>query len=434
MNQASLIGISDSTRQTTTRKNQISFFLVAFVLVLLPLERMSFPLSLKIADFALALLIGYGVYRFFSEKQRIHAPLAFPAWLILAVSLLAVLAAPLNTDSIIAIVQEIYLFVWFILLINTLTTLKPSDFDTLIKIWSIVAILEAITSLMGMMKIGPAIFYTSPIKGNILDTGEFNRGFGTFANPNATGAYLAISFFMLQATRWPKWIRVVLGMFMYAGIYSSGSMGAILGTTIGFGSLIFLNMAVKNQRVIFLLTGALAIGMAALIIVFTFFNPMPSLSQITVASKGNQVLALTLGRLTHSVSGRTDLLGDAEQVFERYPFGMGPNTADVHNDYIAFLFDRGPLGLIGWLLLVITTLITPLWKIGQYKDKFRCWQILALWAGFLAISILALTHEISHFRQVWALMAFIYAAYYLFLSNNGPIPVSTNPRVENLTT
>ncbi len=399
---------------------RIGFWLVILVLFLMPLEQVIFPFSLKLVDTALLLLVGYVILIFFRKNWRMQVPLAFPAWIILVASLLAMIAAPLNTGSILAIVQELYIFVWFITLTNILTIFKLSDFDGLIRFWSVIALIEAVTSLMGMMKVGPPMFYTSPIKDNVLDTGSFNRGFGTFANPNGTGAYLAISFFVLQATGWPKWVRVILGIFMYAGIYSTGSMGALLGTAIGFIALVIMNMILNNRRIIFLLVGVLAVSGAAVIVLTTFFNPVQWLSQLTYVGKENPVLALTLGRLTHSVSGRAILVGGAWQVFEQYPLGTGPNTADAHNDYIAFLFDRGSLGLLGWLGIIIITLITPLWKINQYKDKRRRWQMLALWAGFLDVSILAVTHEISHFRQVWALIAFLYAAYYHFFDFENP--------------
>jgi O-antigen ligase len=393
---------------------RIAYLFVTLALLLLPIERVVFPLSLKLIDLVLLLITGVGCLFFLRENHRIQVPLALPAWLILLASLFATITTPFMTDSILAIVQELYLFAWFVILTNILTIFKPSDFDNLIKIWSIIATLEAAASLMGMFQIGPAMFYTSPIKDNILDTGAFNRGFGTFANPNATGAYLVISFFILQATGWPKWVRTILGIFLYAGIYSTGSMGAILSAAIGFIVLLILNIVLNNRRINLLLSGILAIGLAIIMLVVVFFKPVQSLSQFTAVGKENELLALTLGRLTHSVTGRQVLVQDAWQVFERYPFGTGPNTADAHSDYLAFLFDRGLLGFVGWVLMVITTLITPFLKINRQKDGFRLWQILSLWAGFLAISIIAFTHEISHFRQVWVLMAFIYAAYYGF--------------------
>jgi len=403
------------------------FWLVILVLFLLPLERIIFPLSLKAVDLILVPLIGLGGLYFFRESRRFQVPLALPTWLIMIASLMATISIP-TFDSLLAIIQEVYLFIWFVALTNILTTFKPSNFDMLITIWSIIAVFEAATSLMGMLKIGPAIFYTSPIKDNTLSTGAFNRGFGTFANPNATAAYLAISFFILQAAIWPKWLRIVFGSFIYMGIYSTGSMGAILSTTIGIITLVIFTSILNNRSRLLLYGGGVSIVIVFAILMFFLSQskgPFFSLSEITSVGKENQILALTLGRLNHSVSGRVTHYDDAWQAFEKNPLGSGPNISDSHNDYIAYLFDRGLLGFFGWLGLVITTLLTPLSSIKQSQNNFRLKQILALWAGFLVVSIDAFTHEISHFRQVWVLMAFLYAAYYRFASTDNK-SINTN--------
>jgi len=427
MKEASLqIGISYIARQTAIRKSHISFLLVALVLFLLPIERFSFPLSLKVVDFALVLLVAYGMDRFFSEKQRLHVPLAFPAWLILVTSLIATLTGLFSINSIIAMAQEVYLFVWFVVLVNLLIALPPSSFENLIKIWSVVALLEATTALMGMLKIGPAMFYTSPDIGNVvLSTGEFNRGYGTFANPNATGAYLSISFFILLATSWKKWLRAILGLYLMVGILATGSMGAMLFTLIAFAILPIAAAILKNWRISLLWGGLISTAIASIIIVLIIFDPLNSLPPIASAKHLTGLLALSIGRLSHSISARVDIIDTTWPFYANYPFGMGPNTSTLflktlHNDYLAFLFERGPLGLIGWLWVVIATLLLPLRKTNPKQDPAKWRQSLTMWAGFLAGALNGFTHEVSHFRQFWMPMSFLYAAYFILSEHNKP--------------
>lgn len=424
-------GISYEEKQESQNTRGIGFLLIILVICTLPLEQIILPASLKIVDLPLALLIVYGGIRFILRNQQIQMPLVGPFWLALIASLIATMTGLSSFVSIVAMIQEVYLFIWFIVLTNILISDSQSNFDILLKIWSIVAILEATTAIMGMMKIGPAIFYTSPIKGNTLDTGEFYRAFGTFANPNATGAYLSISFFMLFASNgWKRLTRIIFGSYLIVGIYSTGSMGAVFSTFASFAVLIVLRSINKNRQTALLTAGIVVMGIAVFIMLILVNKPLTSLRSITETGNRNKIFSLTLGRLSHSVSGRENIIEGVWDVSSQYPLGIGPNAASLfssnkglHDDYIAYLFERGPLGLIAWLWLVIATLITPIHKKKQFRDNFRYWQLLALWSGFLAIILNAFSHEISHFRQVWMLLAFLYSAYYRLSNAHSPILV-----------
>jgi hypothetical protein len=424
------LGLSFITRKKAIRKSQISFLLVALVLFLLPIERFSFPFSLKVVDFGLVLMVGFGIHRFFTEKQRLYVPLGIPAWLILVTSLIATLTGLFNFNSIIAMLQEVYLFIWFVVLVNLLIALPPSSFSNLVKIWSIVALISATTVLMGMLKIGPAMFFTSPESGVVLATGEFNRGYGTFANPNAAGAYLSFSFFILLAASWKKWVRALMGIYLIIGILATGSMGAMLFTLIALMTLPITAIILKNWRKSLLYGGLLSIVLAIGIILLIIFDPLGTLPSFASARDLTGLLALSLGRLAHSITARIEIINVTWPVYENYPFGMGPNTAvlflkTLHNDYLAFLFERGPLGLIGWLWVVIATLLLPLRIINPKLDPERWWQTLALWAGFLASTLNAFTHEVSHFRQFWMPLSFLYASYYILSRLDNPLKEKT---------
>jgi O-antigen ligase len=121
-------------------------------------------------------------------------------------------------------------------------------------------------------------------------------------------------------------------------------------------------------------------------------------------------LVLTAGRLPSSVMSRVHLVQNGWELYQRFPLGIGPGTCDLHNDYIAFLFERGPLGLIGWLWLVASGLLGS-WRTARaQEDLFSRWQVLTFGAAFLSIMVNSLSHEVFHFRQVWMLMAFLFAS------------------------
>jgi hypothetical protein len=402
-------------RQESKARLSLGFWLSILVLCLLPLERWMLPLNLKIVDFALVASILYSLGKLQFMEGRLRFPLIAPMWLVLVASLLATLAGGGHSKSIMAMIQEVYLFVWFLSLTNILAAMPLSDLDRLMKFWSVLAAAEAAATLMGMFSIGPSLFYTSPVGENLLTSSGLSRAIGTYINPNATAAYLSISFFVLWATDWPIWLRLTLGLWLLIGVFSTGSMGALASTMVSFAVLVMLHFGHAHHQAAALWRSAFILGMGgavALLATFSLWSPYLSASGSVMDS---DLLVPSAGRLSRSLSDRSTLLEGAWSAYWQHPLGTGPNTAaervggDLHNDYAAFMFERGPLGVAGWLWLVGSTLLAPLRVAHRHPDSSSRWRVLALGAGFLACAVNALSHEVSHFRQVWVLMAFIFA-------------------------
>lgn len=410
---------SNATDQGRAGRDQIGSWLFILMLCLLPIERMVLPFNSKIADLALVLLTLYGLIRAWRTRQRLDFPLLVPMWLIMLSSLVATLVGFAHPRSIVAIVQEVYLFTWFIALTNVLTVSLASDRNRLMKVWSVIALAEATTTLMGMLRIGPRMFYTSffyaePHQERIISTAGLSRAVGTYINPNAAAAYLSISFFVLLATPWPTWLRSVFGMWLLAGILGTGSMGALSSTIGSLVVLLVVHSMVSNQQEATL--WGTVIGVGAGMLAAMLFIPVvwPSFISRAGFATDSRLLALTVGRLPHSLTGRFTRIEEYWPIFKRHPWGTGPDTSaslglSLHNDYLAFLFERGPVGALGWLWMVGATLLTPL-KAARLHTNGGRWQVLALGAGFLASAVNSIAHEVSHFRQLWVLMVFLYAA------------------------
>ncbi|HEX2981734.1 MAG TPA: hypothetical protein VHO48_15845, partial [Anaerolineaceae bacterium] len=225
---AQLIGEVQAARPKSAARGlhrSMAFWLIALARCLLPLEWWLLPFSLKPSDFGLILLVAYGCLLLLIYRQRVILPLWAPFWLILFASVLATLTGAMHADSLMAILQETYLYVWFVVLVNLLARFPSELFHALLKLWSVIALLEAVATLLGMLHIGPAMFYTNP-NGNIIEAGgDLDRAVGTFANANAAGAYLFISLFVLLAARWPRWFKIVGACWLLAGMFATGSMG-----------------------------------------------------------------------------------------------------------------------------------------------------------------------------------------------------------------
>jgi len=399
-------------------RDQIAFGLTVLLLILLPLERLILPASLRPADLVLVLLTMYGLVKAWRTRQRLKFPLLIPMWLILLSSLVATLLGFVQLDSIIAIVQEIYLIVWFIALTNVLMTFSLSDLDWLMKIWALIACVEAVTTLMGMFRIGPSIFYTLPYRDQSFRT-EISRAVGTYVNPNAVAVYLSVSFFVVLATSWSAWLRLAMSAWIYVGMIGTGSNGALVSTLGSFMILVIVNSVIRNHRTSVLWGAVLGLGVSLAATAALIPGLLTSLWPASQLGTNRDLLFLTLGRVVTSLTKRLELAESALKVYMRHPLGIGPNgffslQLSLHSDYLAFLFERGPIGLIGWLWLVGATLYASLRAARQLVDGSQRWCVLALGAGFLACAINAFTHEISHMRQVWVLMAFIFAFSYAF--------------------
>ena len=407
--------------QASEGRDQIGFGLSVLILCLLPIERVALPLALKPVDFVLVLLTLYGLGQAWRTRQQMEFPLLLSLWLILLSSSVAALAGFAKIESIIAIVQEIYLFVWFLVFTNVLRTLSLSDLDRLMKVWSVVACVEAATTLMGMLRIGPSMFYTLPYRDRNITT-VLVRSVGTYINPNAVAVYLSVSFFVVLATSWPTWLRSVLAVWLFAGMFGTGSNGALITTLGGLAVLVVMvHTITKIRRKTLLWCALICIGAGLAAAALLTLALAPSLLSGLGVSGPGHALYLTVGRFSRSLGDRFELLGWAWQVYSRYPLGVGPNAfstirASLHNDYAAFLFERGPLGIIGWLWMIGATLLMPLRTAYQLADGHQRWQVLAPGAGFLACAVNAFSHEVSHMRQVWMLLVFLFALSYAHLA------------------
>ena len=396
------------SKKHVENKERIGFLFAALALCLLPIERFEFFTSIRVIDFVLIPLVGYGILNAWFANQRIYLPLAWPMGLILTASLIATMGSAFYERGLIAILQEIYLFLWFIVLTNFLIQFSIPGVDRLAKIWTIIALVESTTTLMGMLQIGPSIFYAEPTTGYVITSGGVNRGIGTFVNPNATAAYLSIRFFVLLAASWPKSLKVMFGTWILAGIFATGSMGAMLSTMGGFFVLILAYAFMLKPRSTIIWISMLVILLSVILLAGIIFSVELEGLVGTVAEA--QWLVLTIGRLPTSVMSRVVLLQGGWEFFKHSPMGIGPSTSDLHNDYVAFLFERGPFGFIGWLWLIGTGLKAT-WKTARAQEiLFQRWQVLVYGAAFLSTMVNSLTHEVFHFRQVWMLMAFLFAS------------------------
>jgi O-antigen ligase len=140
-----------------------------------------------------------------------------------------------------------------------------------------------------------------------------------------------------------------------------------------------------------------------------------------------------MGRFENSAEGREQIWARLVERYQKTPLGIGPGNSseqrlsvgsrerrgshrskEAHNDYLGYLVERGPLGLLGLALLVVLPFVA-VWR-GFRKVADRAWRrgpggalAAALAGGLVATTVHSLTMEKLHFRHYWMFLGIVYA-------------------------
>jgi O-antigen ligase len=146
------------------------------------------------------------------------------------------------------------------------------------------------------------------------------------------------------------------------------------------------------------------------------------------------IVRYSVGRSSRSASARESLFALQYELFRDGNLrGIGPSATrqvlgarrastvkQAHNDYLATLVERGPLGIVALLALMGAVAVRTI----SAQRLSAPWASVipnpaALAAAAVGFSLTAVTHEILHYRHLWALLAVI-AALHLFGRTVGP--------------
>jgi O-antigen ligase len=198
----------------------------------------------------------------------------------------------------------------------------------------------------------------------------------------------------------------------------SGMVAVVVGTSVAAVLALYRRYGV---------TPAVAAS-AVLLIVAAMLASTVSLSSIQAAAptSKNSFVRQGLGRSPDSAGQRQSLLQESIRLYERgSPLGEGPVSTkprltreqaplikEAHDDYLAALIERGPVGFVGVLLLVCSLALR-----GLFVTRTRLAGGLAAivvrpnaLVGALAGTVVAGTvYELLHVRHVWALFAIVAA-------------------------
>jgi len=391
---------------------------LAGTVLFLPIKILNLPLNFELGDIWILGGMPVVLYLYSLRRPRMmSSSYAIPMWFVLISSLISASASPAPMSSIIVILKEVYLFVWFFVVLALLFQLSAEDVRQVLRVWSVVVICHGF--LMVAQFFSPDVWrFTNALGGNTARYDVY-RAAGLFIC-DAAGCANKAAFFQLMGfvplllAGYSKRTTIGLGIFLLASMLTTGSMGATIAFSSGLTIAIFviaylkksLSIVIKNfLRIVlalFILGGALA---------------------IVGSQNSNQVdhfERIILGRYDKSSGGRFDLWGRGIDVLlehNAFFWGVGPdnfrvvdasgNDNQLHNDTLAFLVERGLLGLIGLALFAGITIMkaVQILQIFRKDPKRARLAVVVFLAALVATMVESLTHQIFHTRELWLVLA-----------------------------
>jgi len=413
---------------------RVNLWLLSATIALLPLLVPRGPAQSAPVDAVALLFILFCLGGLLGRGRPLHLPAKGALALIMAASVVATAASLSLSDSLLSLLIEAYLMLLFLCVANDLAD-DRSALHTVLTVWTVAALIWAAVYVGFYYHLLPEGLQQLLVENS---KGGGYRVSGTSKNPNLAASYMMTSFFVLLASPWPRRRPARLGAagFLLLAVYVTGSNGALFGLIAGMAVLAVAAClrGSRTPRQHFRVVGAaMVIGVAMLATGLLLVGiPQVGLSdvQAVAARERGGLLQGNLGRLDRSVSSRLTIWSNAwNGTGSRVLIGVGPDAAPkipfrartvgrgLHNDYLAFLIERGLLGLLGLLAFCAIMLHWSgrLLAAGPQEDADGRWSAAGLAGAAVANLVLATNHESFHFRHVWVLFGLVWAANRLLL-------------------
>ncbi len=393
---------------------------LALIVCLIPIVVPSGPARLAIVDAVIVLgLIAFAI-AFLIRREGVRVPFMAPVLMISVGSLAAVINAESPPAAFLTMGQDAYLFLWFIMLVHLL---KDRDLTPVQVTWIVVANVIALLGIVLVVQQG-----NMALADIVKPRGK--RAYGTFYDPNMFAGYLVMSMFFVlgMGRRLPLFVRWGSLGLMALCIVATKSNGAMLSLLVGLAAWLAARAWTLRIPAPVVLAGGLLIATLGLGAVWLNAGVGLGASQLS-AFQNNSFLA----RAGHSSAGRFTIWRNLQDTYARSPLGIGPGNSryltlsiqdrlrpnslqakEAHNDYLAYAIERGPLGLLG-LLVLFGSAFGKLGAAARRREEEAAapdsmGPLVAAATGALAASAVhALTIEVLHFRHFWMLMAIICA-------------------------
>ncbi|HEX5510544.1 MAG TPA: O-antigen ligase family protein [Actinomycetales bacterium] len=217
------------------------------------------------------------------------------------------------------------------------------------------------------------------------------RPSGAFYHPNYAGHYLVVAAVVCWwASPW-RLLKVAAVAVAGLGVYLTGSFGALIMAG-AFVAYILLRAA-RQRPWVLAFTGAVVLTLVAIVTPSTI---TAQLRQFTVSD------TITSTRFERSEGGRLGVWEESLSTVPDHPLGVGPDglhnrqmitfAREPHNLYVAFLAERGVIGLVGLIGLGVA-----LWRQVPAGGLSR--------PLIVTLAVGNVFRETFHYRHMWLLLA-----------------------------
>ncbi len=404
-----------------SRRANIVKVVMGMAIWTLPMLRPAGPGNTAPADLFLGLAILITALWFASRSHVMRFPYMFPVGLTILAGALASTVAYSHAyvsvgGGLVSLLQDAFLLAWCIGIANV--GRDPALLRSMGRAWAISATCWAALMIVGVFG------HIGALSGQDLRNGV--RAAFTLGDPNLAANYFICSLLVLRATQFPRRraIRWVCCALIVTAIVLTGSNGGalVLIVTTVLGAI--FRMARRRGAAPAIITAAV-LALAVLLIA----PRVPVQSIVARAQNSSQFLHDSVGRQAESSGSRSMILSQTEQLYltRDTPLGIGPGGTKAafqahqfsyvkmaHDDYAASLLERGLLGAVALVCLLVIVLA-------------RCRRIAArtrglrpsfasifprpelLGAAVIGMFISAMFYQVLHFRHLWALLGLIAA-------------------------
>lgn len=387
---------------------------VTAAIAFIPLVAPRLPGNSGPADVVIAIAIFATALWLVREGSAMVVPFALGWGVLMTAGALSGLIAGRPGDTLVVVVQETHLLLFGAAIATVART--PRVARTLRAWWTAAAVGWSVLLIAAV-----ALGIGGLVKASAR---EGTRAQLFFQNPNITGSYFMVSFFVAVSTRWPKRAvpRAAVRMLLLAAVFLTGSNAAIFGTAIG--GAIAAAWWLWHRR-----DPAAAMLFIGLMLVAAAVGSRPLQGLMAHAHESEQaVVRYSIGRFERSAGKRQELFASQVELYRQTNFmGIGPfatrdqlgaqgesGVRSSHNDYLATMVERGPVGIAGLILLAgaigYQTVVVRRRRENEYGRANGTGA--AAIGAILAIAVSALTHETLHYRHLWALLGLIAAVHH----------------------
>jgi hypothetical protein len=359
--------------------------------------------------FALAATFCWAVI----ERIPIHMPYVLPVAVMALAGLIASLFSFYPGNGMLAVVQDLVLLAWSTSVVTVCRT--PQGLSMVLRTWAYASVVWA-----GLMLLG-ALANISVLSGITARTGV--RASITFGDPNMAAGYYAASLMVVWASATPRHraARWAAGAILITAIIFTGSNGFSLATLAACAVAAGIGIARKRGV---LPVVALACGVA--LVAGAVGSQVNINTVVNDAASSSPLLRDYVGRFTQTTAGRDTLLHETLALVPQGGLiGIGPDEVkqtlqaeqdtvafQAHSDYSASMAERGLLGGVGLLLLILVIAFHARRMLGPLHSGYVAVvrHPGALVGALVAFGIAANIYEVLHFRYVWTLLAIVAAA------------------------